>query len=192
MQVTEQFVSALDYAVRLHGGQMRKGTDIPYVSHLLAVAALVMESGGDQDEAIAALLHDAVEDCGGRPVLNAIRSRFGDQVADIVDGCTDAYTEPKPPWKARKEQYLSHLETASESILLVSNADKLHNARAILADYREIGEQLWERFNAERDETLWYYSELSSLFARRRPSRLSEELEGIIAELMEICRRGGA
>jgi (p)ppGpp synthase/HD superfamily hydrolase len=192
MQVTEQFVSALDYAVRLHGGQTRKGTDIPYISHLLAVAALVMESGGDQDEAIAALLHDAVEDCGGRPVLNEIRSRFGGHVADIVNGCTDAYTEPKSPWKARKEQYLSHLEGASESILLVSNADKLHNARAILADYREIGEQLWERFNAERDETLWYYRELSVLFARRRPSRLSEELEGVIAELMEICRRGGA
>ncbi len=192
MQVTEQFASALDYAVRLHGGQTRKGTDIPYVSHLLAVAALVMESGGDQDEAIAALLHDAVEDCGGRPVLNAIRSQFGDRVAGIVDGCTDAYTEPKPPWKARKEQYLSHLETASESILLVSNADKLHNARAILADYREIGDELWERFNAERDETLWYYRELSVLFARRRPSRLSEQLEGVIAELMEICRRGGA
>ena len=136
MRVTEQFVSALDYAVRLHDGQMRKGTDIPYVSHLLAVAALVMESGGDQDETIAALLHDAVEDCGGRPVLNEIRSRFGDRVADIVDGCTDAYTEPKPPWKARKEQYLHHLEDASESILLVSNADKLHNARAILTDYR--------------------------------------------------------
>jgi (p)ppGpp synthase/HD superfamily hydrolase len=151
-----------------------------------------MESGGDQDETIAALLHDAVEDCGGRPILNEIRSRFGDRVAGIVDGCTDAYTEPKPPWKARKEQYLSHLEDASESILLVSNADKLHNARAILNDYREIGEQLWERFNAERDETLWYYRELSILFARRRPSRLSEELEGVIAELMEICRRGGA
>ncbi len=124
---------------------------------------------------------------GGRLVLNEIRSRFGDRVAGIVDGCTDAYTEPKPPWKARKEQYLSHLETASESILLVSNADKLHNARAILNDYREIGEQLWERFNTERDETLWYYSKLSSLFARRRPSRLSVELKGVIAELTEIC-----
>ena len=189
MLLTERFSSALQDAAQLHQGQKRKGTEIPYVSHVLAVAALVLEAGGDEEEAIAALLHDAVEDCGGQPVLDEIRTRFGDRVASIVDGCTDAYASPKPPWKKRKEEYLEHLEHADGSTLLVSNADKLHNARAILSDYREVGEVLWERFNASREETLWYYRELAVVFARRRPSSLSLALKVVVDEIVDLTSR---
>ena len=189
MLLTERFSSALQYAAQLHQGQKRKGTEIPYVSHVLAVAALVLEAGGDEEEAIAALLHDAVEDCGGQPVLDEIRTRFGDPVASIVDGCTDAYASPKPPWKKRKEEYLEHLEHADGSTLLVSNADKLHNARAILSDYLEVGEVLWERFNASREETLWYYRELAVVFARRRPSSLSLALKVVVDEIVDLTSR---
>ncbi len=185
--LTARFNEALALALELHSGQKRKGTGVPYASHLLAVASLVLETGGDEESAIAALLHDAVEDCGGRPVLDAIRARFGARVAHIVDGCTDAYVSPKPPWKERKLQYLEHLGTeADEAVLLVANADKLHNARSVLRDYRAIGEKLWGRFTASRDETLWYYREVSELLARRRPSVLSDELRRVVADLEDL------
>lgn len=157
MLLTERFIDAISYATRLHAGQTRKGSDTPYIAHLLAVTALVLEHGGSEEEAIAALLHDAVEDQGGRPTLEAIRTRFGDEVATIVAGCTDTDEIHKPSWRPRKERYIAHLRAAPYSVRLVSAADKLHNARSVLADYRELGEPLWSRFTGNRDGTLWFY-----------------------------------
>ena len=170
---------------------MRKKTGAPYVSHLLSVCALVLEHGGDEDEAIAALLHDGPEDCGGRVVLDRIRARFGDRVAAIVEGCTDAMQNPKPDWLPRKRAYLRHLHTASPSVLLVSAADKVHNVRSILADYRRIGADLWQRFSGSRDETLWYYREVASILRRQAPSggqRLVDELERDLTILEALVR----
>ncbi len=157
MALKERFYAALDYAARLHAAQRRKGTDVPYISHLLAVASLVLEHGGDEDEAIAALLHDAVEDQGGPETAAEIARRFGPRVAEIVAGCTDADTQPKPPWRPRKEAYLARLRMAPCSVRLVAAADKLHNARSIALEYRSSGETLWGRFSGGREGTLWYY-----------------------------------
>ncbi len=180
--VTDRFRQALDYASELHAWQSRKGTQIPYVSHLLAVCALVLEDGGDEDEAIAALLHDAVEDQGGKPVLEEIRRRFGGRVAGIVAECTDTDEVPKPPWRKRKEDYLARLPEASPEALRVSCADKLHNARSLALDYRRVGERLWERFNAGRDETLWYYRSLVGIY-QERGAGLADDLARAVAEL---------
>jgi (p)ppGpp synthase/HD superfamily hydrolase len=156
---------------------------VPYVSHLLGVAGLVLEAGGDEDLAIAALLHDVAEDCGGVPMLNQVRRRFGKRVAHIVEGCSDAFTTPKPPWRERKEPYIRHLRTADADTRLVSAADKLHNARSIVADYRELGEQIWERFQGKRDGTLWYYRALLDKFKRKKPNRIVNEFERVVLEL---------
>ena len=182
-----RFDDALVYASQLHRGQLRKGPPIPYVSHLLAVTAIVLEHGGTEDEAIAALLHDAVEDQGGPVTREAIRERFGDNVVAIVDGCTDADTIPKPPWDERKKAYVAHVVEAPRSVRLVSTADKLHNARAILADYREIGEPLWKRFNGGRDGTLWYYRALADAFRAVESNPLTEELNRTVAELERLA-----
>ena len=183
-----RFREALVYAAELHADQVRKGTSIPYVSHLLSVAALVIEDGGSEDEAVAALLHDAVEDQGGKPTLQKIRLRFGQGVADIVEACSDADTLPKPPWRERKERYIAHLQHADDSVLRVALADKLHNARAIVLDYRTLGEELWTRFNASRDDILWYYRSALAVLGTRLSSplvgelaRTVDELEGLIA-----------
>jgi (p)ppGpp synthase/HD superfamily hydrolase len=185
------FNEALNYAATLHRTQARKGTQIPYVSHLLAVAGLVMEHGGDEDQVIAALLHDAVEDQGGDHVGHEIRRRFGDQVFDIVMGCTDARVTPKPPWDARKKAYIERVTTEPASIKLVSAADKLHNARAILADYRTLGEKLWSRFNGGKDGTLWYYRELMTAFRQGEQTdglrRLVDEFERVVVELYRLA-----
>lgn len=151
MFLSSRFKAALVFATRAHAGQQRKGTGIPYVSHLLAVAALVLEHGGGEDEAIAALLHDAPEDQGSEAMLARIRAAFGVPVAAIVTGCCDTLVVPKPPWRARKERYIAALPARSPEIRLVSCADKLHSARATLADYRAIGEELWARFNSAED-----------------------------------------
>ncbi len=176
---------AIDFALDIHATQMRKGTDTPYVSHLLGVASLVLEHGGDQEQAIAAMLHDAVEDQGAHqePV---IRARFGDRVADIVLGCTDADTLPKPPWRARKEAYIRHLADASVDVLLVSCADKVHNARAIASDLRTHGLAVFDRFTGGRDGTLWYYSALSNVFSDRLQNPLSRELAELVGPLHEL------
>ena len=150
MRLSPRFEEALLFAVRLHADQVRKESGIPYSAHLLSVAALVLEYGGDEDMAIAALLHDAIEDQGGAPTREAIRARFGDRVTAIVDGCTDAEIQPKPPWQARKEAYLAHLPTAPAEVRLVSAADKLHNARSVLADYRQVGRICGGAFGAAR------------------------------------------
>lgn len=191
---TDRFLDALVLGREVHGHQLRKGTSIPYVAHLLAVAALVLEGGGDEDEVIAAVLHDAVEDGGGRPMLERIRLQFGERVAAIVGACSDSDREPKPPWRERKEAYLAHLhETNDDGALRVSLADKLHNARAILLDYRERGPRLWERFDESRPrEQLWYYGGLAKLFAERRPGPQADELGRVAAEVARLVARDHA
>lgn len=190
--LTERFTKALTYACELHATQARKGTQIPYVSHLLAVGSLVLEHGGNEDEAIAAVLHDAVEDQGGAPTAAAIREKFGNRVADIVLGCSDTDVIPKPPWRERKEKYIAHVIGGKDaSVRLVSAADKLHNARAILADYREHRSQLWHRFNGGLD-TLWYYRALVKAFASHGPSRLVDELDRVVTELEKEAAADGA
>jgi GTP pyrophosphokinase len=186
-----RFVEALGFAASLHRAQMRKGTGIPYVSHLLAVASIALENGAGEDEAVAALLHDAVEDQGGAPTLAEIRRRFGDRVADIVAGCTDTDVVPKPPWRGRKEAYVAHVAFASASVRLVSAADKLHNARSILADYRLHGEEVWGRFTGGRSGTLWYYRALVNAFLAHGSSPLLDELERTVAELERLAAASG-
>lgn len=187
------FEKALVYASRLHGDQKRKGTDIPYISHPLAVASIVLENGGGEAEAIAALLHDVVEDCGGPPVLEEVRRQFGARVATIVEACSDAFVEDasqKPPWRERKEAYHEHLRACSDpSIYLVSAADKLHNALATLTDLRRIGPQVWSRFKAGRAGTLWNYRELVGIYAGQYDARvnaIAERLQSIVNELEAI------
>jgi (p)ppGpp synthase/HD superfamily hydrolase len=185
-----RFEAALVFATQKHSGQTRKQSPVPYVAHLLGVTALVLEAGGDEDQAIAALLHDVVEDCGGAPVLAEVRQRFGERVANIVDGCTDTDQDPKPPWRARKQDYLRHLQQGGEDVRLVSVADKLHNVRSILADYRQMGEAVWERFNGRRDGTLWYYRALVDIYRQGPSNRLIDELERNVVELERIVNAG--
>lgn len=181
-----RFEQALVFAAQKHNGQTRKKTDIPYIAHLLSVAALVLEAGGDEDLAIAALLHDVVEDCGGAPMLEEVRHQFGARVAHVVEGCTDTDENPKPPWRARKEQYLRHLRHADEDVRLVSAADKLHNLRSIAADYRRSGEPVFERFTGKRDGTLWYYRALVEEFRRGERNRLVDDLERTLREFEQL------
>ena len=181
-----KFDSALLYASRLHRDQVRKGTSVPYITHLLAVASIVGENVGTEDEVVAALLHDAPEDQGGEATLKDIRARFGDEVAEIVDGCTDTYEDPKPPWRERKERYLAHLANASGSVRLVSSADKLHNARTVLSDYRMLGEGLWTRFNGKKEGTLWYYRAIVDVLPNENP--IVEELDRVVTELENVSR----
>ena len=181
--LTEYFQSALAYATELHRNQRRKGSDIAYVSHLLGVASIALEIGADEDQAIAALLHDAVEDQGGLPRLAEIRERYGDRVADMVWDCTDADTESKPPWRARKEAYIASLAHKPADSLLVSLADKTHNARAILDDLAVHGDAVWERFTGGRDGSLWYYDELSKAFQARLSGSAADRLAFVVSEL---------
>jgi len=187
MELSTRFDEALVLATRLHAKQTRKGTDVPYIAHLLAVASIVLEQGGSEDEAIAALLHDAIEDQGGASTRLLIREHFGENVVEIVNGCTDAESMPKPPWRARKEAYIAHLVDASASVRLVSAADKLHNTRTILADYREIGEALWERFNGGKEGTLWYYRSLVTVLRNAERTPLVEELERVVSEIETLA-----
>jgi (p)ppGpp synthase/HD superfamily hydrolase len=187
MGYSERFDEALLFAARLHKDQVRKGSEVPYVTHLLAVAALVGENGGDEEQVIAGLLHDAVEDQGGLPTLEEIRLRFGEGVAGIVAGCTDAETIPKPPWRERKEAYLAHLRHAPARVRLVSSADKLHNARAIVADLRRLGEGLWPRFNGGREGTLWYYEGLLEAFRDGWDHPLVAELERTVQDMLRLA-----
>jgi hypothetical protein len=187
---TDRLTEAFSEAFRLHATQLRKGTKIPYVSHLMAVASLVIENGGDEDEAIAALLHDAAEDQGGRATLEKIRQRFGPRVAEIVDGCTDTYEYPKPEWKERKKKFLERLAGASPSVRLVAAADKLHNARAMLADYRAIGSLLWYRFNAPKEGLLWYHRAVTETLKQAGTSSLVEELDRVVTELERLTSKG--
>jgi (p)ppGpp synthase/HD superfamily hydrolase len=182
----ERFADAVVYAAEVHELQRRKGTNIPYVAHLLAVASLVLEDGGDEDEAIAALLHDAIEDTS--VTFADVQGRYGTKVAEIVQGCSDTDVLPKPPWRARKLAYIDHLEDAGPEVVRVSLADKVHNARSLLFEYRLMGEELWLRFNPEADQ-LWYYRSLVEVFRRVSRSPLVDELERVVTEL-ERLRNG--
>ena len=186
----ERFEGALEFAAATHRTQVRKGSGIPYVGHLLGVCSLVIEDGGSEDEAIAALLHDAAEDRGGERMLAEIRTRFGDNVADIVAACSDTFEMPKPPWQERKQTYIEHLDSQPEAVLRVSLADKLFNARAILRDYLVVGDQIWDRFKAGRDGQLWYYRELADRFSRLLPGRMAVELTEVVQELDRVTAAG--
>ena len=185
--LTERFERALVYANHLHREQRRKGSGVPYVSHLLAVCALTLEYGGGEDEAIAALLHDAIEDQGGEAARAEILRQFGPRVTEIVEGCTDADTWPKPPWRGRKEAYIRHVERASASVRLVSACDKLHNARSVVMDYRILGEALWSRFTGGRSGTLWYYRAMANALRAAGVSPVVEELERVVTELERLA-----
>ena len=185
--LTERFDEALAYVAHLHRTQLRKGGDIPYLGHLLSVSSLVIEGGGTEAQVIAGLLHDAVEDQGGAPILAEIRAKFGDGVATIVDQCSDTDVVPKPPWKARKDAYIAHLDTATDDTILVSLADKLDNARAILRDYRVHGPDLWTRFSVkDPQEHLWYYGSLLAVFKDKNKTWLVDELERVLGELTTL------
>jgi GTP pyrophosphokinase len=188
--LTDRFDRALLYASQVHGGQVRKGTTVPYVAHLMAVAATVMEYGGDEDQVVAALLHDAVEDQGGLARLADIRSRFGARVADLVEGCSDdlgngSDGHPRPPWRERKTKHLDHLSSAPQDVLLIALSDKTHNARSILRDLRkqDVGEAIWDRFGKPKSETIWYYRSLAAAFQERVPGQLANELNEIVESL---------
>ena len=171
---------AVAYARLAHHGQTRKGTSSPYIAHLLGVASIVLDDGGSEDEAIAGLLHDAAEDQGGRVRLEDIRRRFGDGVATIVEDCTDSWEEPKRPWAERKRAYLEHARTLSSTSLRVSAADKVHNAYAILRDLRNVGEEVWARFNAPADDVVAYYEGLVRAYREAGGGRLVDELDRIV------------
>jgi (p)ppGpp synthase/HD superfamily hydrolase len=194
--LTRRFDLAFHFASGLHHTHVRKGTEIPYIAHLMSVSALVLEAGGDEDQAIAALLHDAVEDQGGLPTLDTIRHLFGERAANAVESCSDStVSDPtkKLPWRERKEKYLEHLRGANEDALFVVAADKLHNARAILSDYRELGEQLWLRFNAPKEDQLWFYGALVETLRQPMAPKmlrvLVDELERVVKELKAECER---
>ncbi len=172
-----RFEQALVYANSIHAAQRRKGTDAPYISHLLGVASLVIEHGGSEDQAIAALLHDAAEDQGGQARLIDIRARFGPQVADIVADCTDSYDAVKAEWRGRKEAYLAILGQKPATSLLVSLADKTHNAEAILNDWHCVGDEIWSRFTGGREGSHWYYRQVAMILGERLPGPLAQRLE---------------
>ncbi len=181
---SSRFADALGYAHELHALQLRKGGRIPYISHLLAVTSIVLDAGGTEDEAIAALLHDGPEDQGGLETLAEIRRRFGEGVADIVEGCSDTFKTPKPPWEERKRQYVAHLADADSSTLLVSAADKLHNARATLQDLNgEAGPRVWDRFSATKEQTLANYHNLIEAYLR---GRKDDRRQPIVADLQNV------
>jgi (p)ppGpp synthase/HD superfamily hydrolase len=188
LPLTARFRRALVYAARVHARQFRKGTTRPYIGHLLGVTSIVLTHGGDEDEAIAALLHDAVEDQGGKPRLREIRRKFGGHVARIVEGCTDSDVEPKPPWLDRKREYLRHLRRADSSVRLVSAADKLYNARETLEDLRTHRDALWKRFKGGKQGTLWYYREVRKILRRKGPKELAADLERVVRELTRAAR----
>ena len=183
-----RFQRAFEFAADKHRKQTRKASTIPYIAHLIGVASLVLEAGGDEDLAIAALLHDVVEDCGGAAMLKEVQRRFGKRVAHIVDGCTDAYEIPKPPWQDRKVSYINRLKAEDADTRLVSAADKLNNVRSILSDYRALGESVWSRFNGGREGTLWYYRTLRDEFLRSKPNRITLDFDLAVRELESLTR----
>jgi len=187
MKLSPNFEDALIYATQAHCDQTRKKTGIPYIAHVLGVTAIALEYGANETEAIGALLHDTVEDCGGAERLHDIQKRYGDDVAKIVDGCTDTDEIQKPPWRARKEAYVAHLKDSDTSTRLVSAADKLHNTRAILADLRRHGSEVFERFSGKKDGALWYYRALVTAFRQHGDhTDLIDELDRIVTQVEKL------
>ena len=186
---SERLIEALGVAARLHAGQRRKGSDIPYLSHLLGTCAIALDYGAGEDEAIAALLHDAIEDVQPTEHARAAVAAFGPEVLRIVEGCTDSDTHPKPPWRERKEAYIAHLRERDAAILLVSAADKLHNSRSIVTDLRRFGAATWDRFNGGRDGSLWYYRALVDAFRANpaHPRDLVDELDRTVGEMEALA-----
>jgi (p)ppGpp synthase/HD superfamily hydrolase len=188
--LTIRYTAAFQLAFEVHTRQLRKGTSIPYVAHLMSVSALVLEAGGDEDCAIAALLHDAVEDSNnGAIMLDRIRGQFGPRVASIVEACSDSSATPgqeKPPWRDRKQGYVDHLQAADADALLVSACDKLHNGSAIVADMREIGIKVFDRFNASPADEIWYYQKLCSALSSRIRPTLAWKLRSVVVEMTEL------
>jgi (p)ppGpp synthase/HD superfamily hydrolase len=178
--LTERFDEAVRYAHEVHGAQTRKGTDVPYVAHLIGVTSIVLDDGGGEDEAIAALLHDAAEDHGGVERLADIQKRFGKDVAKIVEDCTDSWSTPPEPWAERKKRYVEHARTLRGGSLRVSAADKVHNTYGILRDLRNIGEKVWQRYSASPDDVLAYYQALVRAYREAGGGRLVDELERIV------------
>lgn len=191
MLLSPRFADAVTFAVRAHGQQTRKGSDVPYVAHVLAVASLVLEAGGDEEMAIAGLLHDTIEDTD--TTVEEIGVAFGRRVAAIVVACTDTDEKPKPPWRPRKERFIAHLaaEATPLDVLVVSRADKLHNARSMLADYRHLGDEVADRFNAAPQDQLWYYETLAGIFSARVPGPMTDELHRTVDQLREEIRKLG-
>jgi (p)ppGpp synthase/HD superfamily hydrolase len=186
---SERLLKALDAAARMHAAKRRKATDIPYLSHLIGTCAIALDYGADEEEAISALLHDAIEDVTPTEAARAAVAGFGERVLRIVEGCTDSDEHPKPPWPERKEAYLRHLASADASILLVSAADKLHNARSVVADLRSVGDAVWDRFTESREESLWYYRALVDAL-RANPAhrpKLIDELDRNVTEMEPLA-----
>lgn len=191
--LTNRFDRSLVFASDLHRDQLRKGTAIPYIAHLLGVASIALEHGANEDEAIAALLHDSIEDQSRNDAASLrrrIREEFGEIVLTIIEGCTEADAIPKPPWRERKAAYLAHIAKAPRSVLLISAADKLHNARSIVADLQSHGPAIWERFKGSREGSLWYYRSLVATFKQRLPSALSDQLEKVVSEMEKLALSG--
>ena len=192
-KLSPDFAEALSFTAQLHADHRRSKSQVPYLAHLLSVCSLVLEHDGTEDEAIAALLHDSLEDQavhlgGAEQLRKRIRRRFGERVVEIVDGCTDAVTHPKPEWEGRKQRYIEAIETATESVCLVIAADKLHNARSILDDLYEIGNEVWEKFKPTRERSLWYYRSVTEALKPRLPQRgkhLVQELDRVVTQLEE-------
>ena len=187
MALSSRFDRALVYASEIHRGQTRKGGSVPYIAHLLGVASIVLEHGATEDEAIGALLHDAAEDAGGHERIDDIRERFGDKVADIVDACSDTMVIPKPPWRKRKEDHIDHLKKASTSVRLVVAADKLYNAQSMIRDHRIHGDSLWSRFNAPKEDTVWFYRSVTEALRHAGPCPLIDELDRCVTELERVA-----
>jgi (p)ppGpp synthase/HD superfamily hydrolase len=189
MQLTPKFEDALVWATQLHGGEERRKTKIPFIGHLLGVTAIALEYGANETEAIAALLHDAVEAGDGAERQREIEKRFGEKVGEIVAGCTDSAESPKPPWRERKEEYIAHLRDASASTRLVSASYKLHNARAIVHNLRVDGAEVWSRFKAGKEGPLWYYRALVDAFRAHGESPLIDELARAVSKMEELARK---
>ncbi|MEM9925246.1 MAG: HD domain-containing protein [Cyanobacteria bacterium P01_D01_bin.50] len=184
-KLTAKFETALVYAIRLHENQTRKMSGVPYISHLMSVSALVLEAGGNEDEAIAALLHDSVEDRGGSQTREQIRKIFGDEIVAIIDGCTESDTYPKPPWEERKQKYLENLRHATPSVRRVSLADKLHNARSLLEGRQKFGDETWTKFKGGKEKTLWFYRSLIEVYQQTGSDWMTSEFTRVASELIE-------
>lgn len=182
----QRFSEALEYATTLHSKQIRKGSDTPFITHLLSVSALILEDGGSEDEAIAGLLHDAVEDQGGLIRLEEIKVKFGDNVAGIILECSESHTHPKPPWKDRKMASIRKMNNVSDSAIRVILADKIHNARSIIHEYHKHGEKFWDSFKAGKEGTVWYYKEILSVLQKRTFSVLLDELSQLVLTIENL------